>query len=206
LRARIVSDLESLSVYSWCGHAVLLGKKKLVGQAVDEILKIFGKNLSVARRNYHQFVADGVPLGKRPELVGGGLRRSQKASGLEEEIESFDDRVLGRGAFVEALQQDANLKAILPPKLSLLEIQKAVCELFEVELGSILNRSRMSSASEARSLFCYIAVRLNVGKGTEVGRFLGMGPTGVSRAVRRGEQIFQGDQMLGVKPKDLLSQ
>jgi REP element-mobilizing transposase RayT len=206
LRAEIVSDLESLSAYPWCGHAVLLGKGKLAGQVTDEVLRRFGENLSDARRNYRQFVADGVSLGKRPELVGGGLRRSQKASGVEEEMESFDDRVLGGGAFVEALQHDANLKAISPPKLTLLEIQKIAGELFEVEPDLILRRTKMSTASEARSIFCYIAVRLIGEKGIAVGEFLGMGPTGVSRAVRRGEQILHGRQALASRLKDLLSQ
>ncbi|MFO7605557.1 MAG: transposase [Desulfurivibrionaceae bacterium] len=206
LRAEIVSDLEFLGAYPWSGHAVLLGKGKLVGQVTDEVLRLFGENLSDARRNYRQFVADGVPLGKRPELVGGGLRRSQKASGLEEEMESFDDRVLGSGAFVEALQHDANLKAISPPKLTLLEIQKIAGKLFEVEPNSILRRTKTGSASEARSFFCYIAVRLIGEKGIAVGEFLGMGPTGVSRAVRRGEQILQGRQDLESRLKDLLSQ
>ncbi|MCK4837433.1 MAG: hypothetical protein KAS94_01450 [Desulfobulbaceae bacterium] len=69
----------------------------------------------------------------------------QKASGcLQGETESFDDRVLGSGAFVEALRQDENLKAMLPQKLSLLESQKVVGKLFEVGPVSILQRTRMN--------------------------------------------------------------
>ena len=37
-------------------------------------------------------------MGKRPELVGGGLRRSQAMNRAPEEIMDFDDRILGSGA------------------------------------------------------------------------------------------------------------
>lgn len=204
LRAKIVSDLESLEAYLWSGHAVLMGKEKLPGQVVDEVLLLFGEKLSEARRNYRQFVADGISLGKRPELVGGGLRRSQKASGIQGEIESYDDRVLGSGSFVEALQRDASLQTI-SPQLTLPAVQKVVCKLFKIEPDSILQRTRMNSASEARALFCHIAVTLIGSKGTEVGRFLGMGPSGVSRAVIRGGQILKNRKGLEPMLQSLLS-
>jgi hypothetical protein len=54
-------DLESLDTYSWCGHAVLLGKRKLPGQVIDEMLIQYGQNLLSARRNNRKFVADGIP-------------------------------------------------------------------------------------------------------------------------------------------------
>ena len=205
LRAKIVSDLETLETYCWSGDAVLMGKRDFPGQVVDDVLLLFGKKLSVSRRNYRQFMADGISLGNRPELVGGGLRRSQKASGIQEEMESYDDRVLGCGSFVESLQQNASLKTILP-QLTLTEVQKIVCELFRVEPDSILQRTRKSSASEARSLFCYVAVNLIGSKGTEVGRFVGMGPSGVSRAVMRGGQIIKDDKNLAAILESLLSQ
>jgi hypothetical protein len=232
----------------------LLGKRKLPGQVIDEVLIQYGQNFLAARRNYRKFVEDGIPSGHRPELVGGGLRRSQKASGMQGEIESYDERVLGSGAFVEALQQDLNFNTILPkrvrdleknnsPKdwinfgdvgaipcgcptigaqctpylafwgrlffsqsLTLPEIQRIVCKLFKVEPDEILRRTRMGDASEARALFCYIGVRIIGLKGTEVGRFITMGASGVSRAVTRGEHILLNSQVLSEKLKHLLSQ
>ena len=206
LRAKVVPDLEALDVYPWSGHAVLLGKKNLPGQVVDEVLLLFGKRLSASRREYRQFVADGILRGRRPELVGGGLRRSRKASGDHEEIESFDDRVLGSGKFVEMLQQEANIRAILPPRLSLSEIRKIICELFEVAPESILRRTRGGPVSEARTVFCYTAVRLIGMKGGDVGEFLSMGPSAVSRAVQRGERLLQESPTLKKKLDSVLNQ
>jgi REP element-mobilizing transposase RayT len=105
LRAKIVPDLEALDTYLWSGHAVLMGKAKLPGQVVDDVLLLFGKSFATARKNYRRFIADGVALGRRPELVGGGLRRSAKAAGGREGLESFDDRILGGGEFVESLHK-----------------------------------------------------------------------------------------------------
>ena len=45
-------------------------------------------------------MADGVELGKRDELVGGGLKRHLKLTGASG-FEAFDERVLGSGEFVE---------------------------------------------------------------------------------------------------------
>jgi putative transposase len=190
LRARVVPDLESLDIYPWCGHAVLMGTKKYLGQVVEEVLQLFGIRLISARREYRQFVSDGIPQGRRPELVGGGLRRSQIASGNSEEIESYDDRVLGSGQFVEALQQETKIRAILPTRLTLSKIQKIVCGLFEVGPESILRRTRRGAVSEARAVFCYTAVRLCDMVGVDVCKFLGIGSSSVSRAVHRGEHLL----------------
>ena len=207
LRAKLVSSLQDLDVYPWCGHSVLLGKEKFPVQDVEEVLTQFGNNLSVARVNYWRFIADGVSYGRRPEFVGGGLRRSQKASGMSGEIESFDDRVLGSGSFVKAMQEDTNLKAISPRSLTLSEIQEIVCKLVgDVDPDLILRRTRIDFASKARAVFCYVAVRLIGIKGAEVGHFLSMGPSGVSRAVTRGGQILQDNQALMIKLKGLLNQ
>ena len=206
LRAKIVTDLHTLDTYLWCGHTFLLGKEKFPGQVINDVLIRFSNNSLVARKNYRQFIADGISHGRRPELVGGGLHRSQKASGAYGETESFDDRVLGSGSFVKTLQQDANLIAISPQRLTLHEIQEIICNLLKVELDSILKRTRKKSASQARALFCYIAIRLIGEKGTKVGKFLSMGSSGVSRSVARGEQILQDHQSLTEKLKYLLNQ
>ena len=191
LRAKVVPGLDGLDVYPWSGHAVLMGNKILPGQITDEVLLLFGKRLSTARQKYRQFVADGVPQGRRQELVGGGLRRSQKASGGQEGLESFDDRVLGSGEFVESLRQDAIIRALLPPKLSMPHLQEIVCNLFAVEPQAILLRARKDNVSEAKTVFSYAAIRLLGLKGSEVGKHLGMGSSAVSRAVARGEEVLR---------------
>jgi putative transposase len=206
LRAKAVPDLESLDGYPWSGHGVLMGRRELPCQTVDEVLLLFGKRLSDSRRKYRQFVAEGVARGRRPEMVGGGLRRSRKAGGEKEDFEMFDDRVLGSGEFVEALQQEAGIREILPPKWSLAEIQELVCDQFQVAPESILRRTRVALVSEVRAVFCYVAVRVAGKPGVDVGCFLAMGSSAVSRAVLRGERVIQGNPLIKAKLDKVLRQ
>ncbi len=76
LRAKIVSTIKELDNYPYCGHHILLGKGKNDWQDTRAVLSIFGCNLSAAREQYRDFVEEGICLGKRPELIGGGLTRS----------------------------------------------------------------------------------------------------------------------------------
>jgi len=196
LRAKMIPTMEALDLYPWCGHAVLMGKVEQPGQAVDEVLLLFGKRLSNSRRKYRQFVVDGKSQGRRSELVGGGLRRSRKASGVLDECTVFDDRVLGSGEFVDRLRQETEISPVLPPRMSLHEIGKLICEQLGVAPESINRRTRGGPVSEARAVFCYTAIRLLGKKGSEVGQFVSMGPSAVSRAMYRGEQILQENKRL----------
>jgi REP element-mobilizing transposase RayT len=196
LRAKLVPDLATLENYPWSGHAVLMGRRKLPGQVVDEVLLLFGKGLSSSRQQYQRFIADGVDQGRRPELVGGGFRRSRKAGGDQDECSNFDDRVLGSGEFVERLRQEADARPVLPPRVSLSDIRNLVCEQFDVSPDAILRRTRGGPVSAARAVFCYTAVRLAGMVGAEVGQCLSMGSSAVSRAVNRGELILQENPSL----------
>ncbi len=196
LRAGMVLELDVLDSYPWSGHAGLMGKQKLSGQAVDEVLLQFGNNLSDAGWKYRQFIAEGVSQGRRPELVGGGLRRSQKIAGIEEEIASHDYRVLGSSRFVDKLRLQEGFQSIVIPRFTLPEIQKIVSGLFKVDPKAILWRTRKNSPSEARAVFCFVAARMLGVSATEVGKFLSMGPSSVSRAVRRGELILQDSSVV----------
>jgi putative transposase len=69
-----------------------------------------------------------------------------------------------------------------------------------------MKKTRMSPASEAKAIFCYIAVRLIGRKGTEVGNYLRVGPSGISRAVMRGEQLMQKRQVLKKTIRERLNQ
>jgi len=76
LRAKQVSSLRQLDRYRYSGHSALMGNRPNDWQATDAVLRFFGRSVSQARRHYRHFVEQGVALGKRPELTGGGLIRS----------------------------------------------------------------------------------------------------------------------------------
>jgi len=105
----VVENLAKQDSYRYCGHSVLMGKVKNDWQDRDYVLKWFGTKEGEAKRNYRQFVKKGIALGRCPELVGGGLIKSQggwsavKAMHRIGVREKSDERILGSGKFVEQL-------------------------------------------------------------------------------------------------------
>jgi hypothetical protein len=190
LRASLVEDLDELARYPWCGHATLLGSKALPGQAIDQVLALFDKKLRSARNAYRRFVADGVAMGKRPELDGGGLRRSQLIAGDNTVLGDFDQRVLGGGDFVASLREEPRLGGRLSRPMDLRSLQTMVSEYYSLPATAVLRRGRRNQYSEAKELFCYLAVRDLGFSGTRVGTIMGIGTSSVSRASRRGEELF----------------
>jgi len=67
----------------------------------------FGRTAKAARRKYREFVAKGISVGKRPDLVGGGLVRSMggwaavKALRKTKAYIKGDERILGDSDFAE---------------------------------------------------------------------------------------------------------
>lgn len=76
IRAKLVSSIKDLNTYSYGGHSVLMGKKKAEWQDVKKGLGLFGQTPSQAKKRYREFVLQGVEIGPRPDLIGGGLIRS----------------------------------------------------------------------------------------------------------------------------------
>jgi len=75
VRARLVPDLPHVDRYPWCGHAGILGRTSPPWQDRAYVLSWFGRTERAALRAYRAFLREGIPQGRRPELVGGGLVR-----------------------------------------------------------------------------------------------------------------------------------
>src|SRR4030065_601988 len=73
IRAGVVKTMRQLAAYPWTGHGVIMGRIHRSWQDVDTVLSYFGKRRREAIRKYERYVAEGVGMGKRPELGGGGL-------------------------------------------------------------------------------------------------------------------------------------
>ena len=66
VRAGLVATMSELEQYPWCGHGVLVGTHAVDWLDIDFVLSHFGTTVSVARKKYRQFVADGFHQGHRP--------------------------------------------------------------------------------------------------------------------------------------------
>jgi len=172
LRAGLVKTIDELDSYPWCGHAVLMGKQELSGQSADEVLILFEQKKRRARQIYRAFVIDGIKHGRRDDLVGGGLHRSQgvQRSG---EYEAYDERILGNDGIIQR-----------------------TAEALGIKMELLRQRNRIKELVDARTAICYLAVREYNFNGVAVARALNMSRSGVSVAVRRGEEVFNGNSAL----------
>lgn len=196
LRANQVHDLEELGSYPWCGHAEIMGGKQGCGIATDWVLSLFSQQKQTAQQHYQQFIADGVKQGKRPELVGGGLQRSQCGQPDHEIPEYYDERVLGSSDYVLKLQEEGILDCSQRTQISLQDLEIDITEKYSISPDQLLKRSRTSAAATARIIFCYSAVRHFSHSVTAVGTYLAIGSSSVSRAVQKGELLVREDSAL----------
>jgi len=137
LRAGIVPTLEELDRYPWCGHSAVLGKKACPWMDSDYILLQFNNTKRKARNAYRRFVGEGIGMGRRPELTGGGLIRSKggwsqvvsaRRKGRKEE---YDERILGGGDFVNVVLKEAEEKTRL--QLKLLRTGRTLAKIIDQE-------------------------------------------------------------------------
>jgi len=116
LKVKLVKDFNELERYPYCGHGVITGRLRATWLDWEYVLSWFGRREREARKAYRQFVREGITLGRRPELVGGGLVRS--VGGRSEVVslrrqgvrETTDERILGSGDFVERVLKEADEK------------------------------------------------------------------------------------------------
>ncbi len=198
LRAGLVDNLQGLSFYRWSGHSALLGTVAREWQDRETILASFGSDVEKARDGYERFVGDGIALGRRPELVGGGLGRSHgnwsQVVSLRKKGEavSSDARILGSSDFVDRLLSEAGRK-----EKDTLRLCSGKCDLpdllFRIAAGNTLDASaicngvRTRKVVYARKLLSQIAVRKMGYSGAEVARFLGITTSAVNRLVSQEE-------------------
>ncbi|MFH1146415.1 MAG: transposase [Pseudomonadota bacterium] len=199
VRARIVPDISALESYPYSGHSVLMGKRKNSWQDARYILGQFGRQTSSARKAYGEFVAAGVARGRRPELVGGGLIRSiggwERVKDLRKgERVKGDERILGDsefalGALREAEERFERKYRLKAGGYGLEDLEERVADLFGLEPGEIRSPGKYPRIVQARSLFCYWAVRELGESATRLAKEFGLSQPAISLSVQRGEQI-----------------
>jgi REP element-mobilizing transposase RayT len=201
LRAKVVVDLKELDSYSYCGHSVLTGKRKREWQEMEYVLGYFGKKTGSARKKYRVYVEGGISLGRRPELVGGGLIRS--LGGWDEVREmrlkgrdriKSDQRILGDSEFVSEVLSESEEQFSRKYRLQSMgydfeRIVKRISELFQLEKEYITGKGRQQDRVMARDLLCYwAAIELGITM-VDLARRLNLTPAAVSCAVQRGEKM-----------------
>jgi putative transposase len=199
IRAGVLDDLRALERFPWTGHSALLGRMRRPWYAVDTVLGRFGRRRPEARRAYRVFVAAGRAQGHRPDLQGGGLRRSvggwEAVAALRRGREAFttDERVLGSGEFVEALyrqveKQEAQRRALRRRVPDLSTLIARVAKASQILPEALSGGGRSRAITHARDGLAYLWVEVLGASGRELARALQIQPFSVCRAVQRGRK------------------
>jgi predicted XRE-type DNA-binding protein len=192
----MVRTMKELDSYPWSGHGVLVGMRKADWQNKSEVLSRFGEKDSVAVEGYRKFVADGWGMGRREDLMGGGLRRS--AGGWEElvkmgrnkEYQRGDERILGDGDFVSAVleEMDENLverESLARAGWTWERVVQKVCRLTGVSPEDLGRKGRNNVISQAKAMVVRVGIK-NLGmRQKEIAEKLGVSQAALS-------QIYQG--------------
>ena len=201
VRAGIVRGLKELNNYLYCGHSSVIGKHKRPWQDVDYVLSYFGRTAKSARKAYINYVEGGIGQGRRGDLTGGGLIRSiggwSEVKRLREQGQEHvmsDERILGDSEFVESLLSQADERYERHYTLKRLgydlnNIAERVAEIYGMDPSEILSKGKQQRKVQARSLFCFWAVRELGISLRELARRLEISSPGVGFSVERGEAI-----------------
>ena len=199
LRAGLVKSFAQLDRYPWSGHGVLMGKIKYDWQNRSYVLKWFGKKEGEAKSAYRSFVKKGIGQGRRPELVGGGLIRSLggwsavKALRRSGDRQISDDRILGRGEFVERIikEAQAKIKYQLPALEHYRKIDEfisRICQNENVSIEELKGGSRRKQATGVRARIAIGLVKRHGVALAEVARQLGVSTSAISKLIKRANE------------------
>jgi hypothetical protein len=136
---------------------------------------------------------DGIELGRREELCGGGLRRVRKA-GVDEEPLMYDERVLGSGEFVQQLVGEPKELPPIEKSLPLDIVVGRVARVLGISVEEIRSPGRSKAVVEARCLISYLGYKRMGQNGEAVAKVLGITRSGVCRRSRAGEGLFQANK------------
>jgi putative transposase len=200
LRAGLVGNFKFLIRYPWAGHSALMGAIKQDWQDTEYVLAYFGDTRSRAQAAYRSFVEKGIPEGRRPDLIGGGLIRSaggwDRVANLRKAnlFMKSDERILGNGDFVEEVLKEADDRldrryAMRAKGLDFDGIVQRVARALKMKPAEVLKRGKQPETVKARNLLCYWASR-ELGMTTvEISQRLRVCQSAVSRGAIRGERI-----------------
>ena len=178
-----------------------MGERECDWQETKYVLSYFGKGLSEGRENYYSYAKKGMGQGRRPELVGGGLIRSlggwsevKKLRRTGQDRMKGDERILGDDNFVMDVLSEANERIDRRYELrsrgyTIEKLEERVLEIYRIDREELYSKGRQKVRADARSVFCYWAVRELGVEGAQMAKRLHMSQPGVAYAVKKGEGI-----------------
>jgi len=188
VRGGTVGSLDELSGYPWSGHRALLTGRCPDWQDVGAVLGRFATDPGVARSMYVEFLAarEKVDDAKLAAM----LERGAKVEMVGERGGSGEERILGRGEFVEGVLREVEgrdrRRAWLGKRLSPADVIARAAEAAGVRARDVRGPRKRPAVARARHLACKWLVEDLGLPGVRVAEMLGISQTAVSRGVERG--------------------
>jgi hypothetical protein len=198
VRAGLVAALPALDRYPWAGHATVVGRISRPWQDRRTILSWFGRTEAKAVGAYRGYLKEGIPIGRRPDLAGGGLVRSAggwaevRARRHQKEPMAADPRILGSGDFVEGLLRDAEerLRASFrrtPTRREIATVIAQRCRRARISVEELQQGGRRGSLSMVRAeLARHLITDLGLSL-AQAARHLGVSTPAISKIIRKME-------------------
>jgi hypothetical protein len=172
-----------------------MGRVQYDWQDREYVLKQFGEGERQSVRAYRKYMEEGEGLGRRPELVGGGLIRSfggwSKVLSLRNRGDKVehDSRILGSGEFVQGVIRDAEeaiVRQVRNRETKTIEEKiREMCTEAEVSEKELTSGSQRRKVSEAKAdIAWYLNREMGVSM-AEIARRLGVGTSAIAMAIKR---------------------
>jgi REP element-mobilizing transposase RayT len=202
LRAGLVKDYNALQSYPFCGHGVIMGRLDRPWQDSHYVLRMFAPEVAAARAGYRSYVREGIALGRRDDLVGGGMVRSHggwtavKEVGKSKAHQKGDERILGDGDFVEEVlrKSEEQLEKRFRLEREGFDFDRVVdrvAGLLRISPAEVLAKGKKRQTVAARSLLCFWASRELGLSQVWLAHRLELSQPAVSAAVDRGRELVE---------------
>lgn len=204
LRGKVVETLELLDKFPWSGHRALLGMETRSFQQVETVLSKFGGSKKKAQMAYRRFIAEGAGMDHRSVLAGGGLLRSLgrppgRWEGLKrEDLQPFDERILGSGGFVEEVLKKIEKREDPSPikQMSLADLTERIAKAYGVLGKELTQKGRRDPVSRAKAVLIYLGTHFKGHTCHSMGQMTAMTVQSASLAKSRGESFLRSDPEL----------
>jgi putative transposase len=183
VRSKVVTRPEE---YQWVSHLEYLSEVKddLVDREV--VLGQFGRSKRKARRQYRQFILDGLGLGHEDRYYG-----------------VKDQRFLGGDEFVERIESEKQTDGPALYEIPLEEIVKEVGKNMGITQDKIGSLSRNREGAYGRSLVAYVARKLSGCFVKDIARYLHREPMTISQGIIKVERVLREDEDLAKKVREI---
>jgi putative transposase len=182
IRAKMVRTMGELDRYPWSGHRMIIGKKEYPWMDRAHILGQFAGTKRKGIRAYHGFVQDGLGEGRRVELTGGELIRSQ--GGWSQVL------ALGSGEFVDQVLREAEERQLRQMRFrrrsrNIEDLIKEECGRRKVSEQELRKGSRRLLVSEVRAATAHRSKEELGISGAEIARHSGVNTSSINRTLAR---------------------